>query len=186
VAELTVSDIVLQLGADYSIVSAPALPVLIPAPGAGTNSVDVMVAFTPLAEGARPESSLDIISNDPDEILVSVSLNGMGTAMEDPPSVQIANIIMEIGDGINMGTITPEGPGNSGPGRVGALINMIEASDDLIADGLIAEACQQLLDAYKRTDGLSGKGNPPDFISGPNAALIASLIQDLRTDLGCS
>ena len=64
--------------------------------------------------------------------------------------------------------------------------NMILAAGDLIADGLIADACQQLLDALKRTDGLTGRGNPPDFISGDDAALIASLIQDLRTDLGCT
>ena len=178
--DLTVTSLSLQSGANYAFSSASGFPAVIP-PGV---TVDVMVTFTPMGEGAVADV-LEINSDDPDESLVSVTLNGTGVAITDPPSQQIADIIMVIEDGIITGNITPEGPGNSGPGRLGALINMIGAADDLITDGLIAEACQQLLDAFKRTDGLSGRGNPPDFISGADAALVAELIQGLRTDLGC-
>ena len=179
--DLTVSNISLRTGADYAITSAPVLPAIIPVGG----SEDVTVTFTPLATGPRPADYLDIVSNDPVDGLVSVPLNGTGVMEDVPPSEEIANIIMSIEDGVVLGTIVPEGPGNSGPGRLDALINMISAAGDLISDGLIDEACQQLLDAYRKMDGLSGRGEPPDFISGPDTALIASLIQDLRTDLGC-
>ncbi len=181
-SELEVIGISLQSGADYAITSIPALPALI----AADTSVDVTVEFTPLAEGARPEDFLQVASDDPDEDLVSVPLNGTGVAITVPPSQQIANIIEAIEAGLLDGSISGEGPGNSGPGRLGALKNMILAAGDLIADGEIAEACQQLLDAYRRTDGLSGHGNPPDFLSGTGAPVIAGLIQDLRTDLECS
>ena len=178
--DLTVISIFLVSGANYAFSSTSEFPAVI-SPGV---TVDVTVTFTPMGEGAAADV-LEISSDDPDESLVSVTLNGTGVAITVPPSQQIADIIMVIEDGIITGDITPEGPGNSGPGRVGALINMIGAADDLITDGLIADACQQLLDAFKRTDGLSGRGNPPDFISGAGAALVAELIQALRTDLGC-
>ena len=179
--DLTVSGLSLQSGADYAITSSPGLPLVLPIGG----FADVTVTFTPLSTGARPTDFLEIISNDPIDGLVSVPLDGVGVVLDVPPSEQISNIITVIEEGIGAGTIIPEGPGQSGAGRLGAFINMLEAADDLIADGLIAEACQQLLDAFQRTDGLSGRGNPPDFISGPDAALVSSLIQDLRTDLGC-
>jgi hypothetical protein len=179
--DLTVSGLSLQSGADYAITSSPGLPLVLPIGG----FADVTVTFTPLSTGARPTDFLEIISNDPIDGLVSVPLDGVGVVLDVPPSEQISNIITVIEEGIGAGTIIPEGPGQSGGGRLGAFINMIEAADDLIADGLIAEACQQLLDAVQRADGLSGRGNPPDFISGPDAALVSSLIQDLRTDLGC-
>jgi hypothetical protein len=179
--DLTVSDISLQSGADYAITSSPGLPLVLPVGG----FADVTVTFTPLSSGARPTDFLEIVSNDPIDGLVSVPLNGVGVVLDVPPSEQIANILTVIEDGVGAGTIIPDGPGQSGGGRLGAFINMLEAADDLIADGQIAEACQQLLDAVQRADGLSGRGNPPDFISGPDAALVTSLIQDLRTDLGC-
>jgi len=60
------------------------------------------------------------------------------------------------------GSLVGNGPGNSAEGRKNALRNMIEAACDLIDDGYIKDACQQLLDAYQRTDSLS---RPPDFVA---------------------
>ena len=62
---------------------------------------------------------------------------------------------------------------------------MIEAAGDLIEDGLIEEACQQLMDAYKKCDGLAPPESPPDFVAGPHAAELAVMIQNLRISLGC-
>jgi len=115
-----------------------------------------------------------------------VSLDGTGVLAGGPPSEQIAGILDAIETGISMGKILPAGNGRSGPGRLGAFINMIGVADDLIAGGDIAGACQQLLDAFRRTDGQSGKGEPPDFIAGDDASEVAGLIQQLRADLGCT
>jgi len=59
---------------------------------------------------------------------------------------------------------------------------MIEAAGDLVEDGLLADACQQLGDAYKKTD---GEDNPPDFVTGSAAADLAGTILDLMDSLGC-
>ena len=180
-ADLTVNTISLQSGADYAITIAPMLPAVIAANG----DEDVTITFTPVSVGVRPTDTLKITSDDPDEALVSVPLDGTGVPVTIPPSEQIADILTVIEDGLTDGDIKPEGEGKSGSGRLGAFINMIGAAGDLVTGGQIAEACQQLLDAYRKTDGLSGRGEPPDFISGPDAQVVAGLIQDLRTDLGC-
>jgi hypothetical protein len=60
---------------------------------------------------------------------------------------------------------------------------MIEAAGDLIDDGYIVEACQQLLVAYERCDGLP---RPPEFVAGPAAPTLAQMILDLMLELGCS
>ena len=59
---------------------------------------------------------------------------------------------------------------------------MLKAAGDLVYDGLLAEACDQLGDAYRRTDGVPA---PPDFVAGPAAAELAMRIRALRASLGC-
>jgi len=79
------------------------------------------------------------------------------------------------------GTLTGSGPGNSGESRLRALRNMLESAANLIGSGDTADAILQLHDAYLRTDGLSP---PPDFVTGPAAPELASLIQQLIASLG--
>jgi hypothetical protein len=83
---------------------------------------------------------------------------------------------------VTEGNLVGQGPGGSARGRLNALQNMIMTAGDLIEDGLIDEACQQLLDAFNRTDGLP---RPPDYVAGSAAAELATLIQNLMADLGC-
>jgi hypothetical protein len=78
------------------------------------------------------------------------------------------------------GTLTGEGPGKSADGRLKARRNMIESARDLIAAGKLGEAYQQLVDAYKKTDGDS---HIPDFVSGEAAAELAQMILDLENSL---
>ena len=66
-----------------------------------------------------------------------------------------------------------------------ALKNMIETAGDLIDDGDIAEACVQLRDAYRKTDGLTPPESPPDFVTGDSADDLAQMILDLMASLGC-
>ena len=79
-------------------------------------------------------------------------------------------------------TLRGQSLGNSAVHRLHALRNMIEAAGDLINQGRIEDACQQLLDAYHRVDGLP---RPPDFAAGPAAQELTNMILDLTADLGC-
>jgi hypothetical protein len=78
------------------------------------------------------------------------------------------------------GRLMGSGPGNSWH-RVKALRNMLKAAGELVEDGFITEACEQLLDAYNRCDGQS---KPPDFVEGEAASELAGMIQAYRACLG--
>jgi hypothetical protein len=99
-----------------------------------------------------------------------------------PTEVTIDDIEDLIDDSVADGSLSGDGPGKSADKRLNAFRNMVDRAGDLIEDGLIAEACQQLRDAYKKTDGLD---KPPDFVSGPAAAELAELILSLMDTLGC-
>jgi len=91
-------------------------------------------------------------------------------------------IVAFIKRSVQEGKLAGNGPGKSAEGRLGALINMIEAAGNMIKAGLTEDACQQLQDAYNRTDGASP---PPDFVTGEAAAELAQRIQELMASLGC-
>ena len=99
-----------------------------------------------------------------------------------PPEQQIADILTFFDASVEAGTLRGSGPGASAPNRLKALRNMIVAAGDLIKQGKMAEACQQLLDVYNHTDGLAP---PPDFVTGEAAPTLASKIQELRASLNC-
>ena len=103
--------------------------------------------------------------------------------MDEPdPEEEIAAILSFIDESLEDGTLTGDGPGNSAERRLNALRNMIEAAGDLFEDGFFGQACQQLTDAYKKTDGLP---RPPDFVSGDAATGLADMILDLLASMGC-
>lgn len=188
--DLTVSSIDLEpeSSAAFSISFAPILPAVV-SPEA---TVDVEIAFTPMSLEMFA-AVLEILSDDLDEDRVTVDLTGAGVASEAPPSEQIDNTIDFIEDSVAEGNLEGEGPGGSGDGRLGALINQIEAAGDLINDGMCEDdvnripaicdqACVQLLDALKRTD---GDPKPPDFVTGDAATQLALLIEVMRDAVGC-
>jgi hypothetical protein len=129
------------------------------------------------------EDTLQIASDDPDEGFLQVELFGTGVVVEPPPDEQIAEILEFFDDAVSGGSLVGDGPGGSADGRLGALRNMIEAAGDLINDGLVAEACDQLLDVQKRAD---GEPRPPDFVTGADAEVLFDRVQVLRDSLGCS
>lgn len=98
------------------------------------------------------------------------------------PSEQIDNTLDFIEDSVNDGDLEGDGPGKSADNRLNALINMIEEAGALIDDGQIAEACDQLQAALKKTD---GQPKPPDFVTGDAALELAEIIQDIRSSLAC-
>ncbi len=92
------------------------------------------------------------------------------------------DILTFIDEAVSEQTLWGIGPGKSAKGRLGALRNMVETADNLIEDELFEEGCQQLRDAYRRTD---SEPVPPDFVSGPAAPELAGMIENLMLDLGC-
>ena len=99
---------------------------------------------------------------------------------EEPVTVQA--ILDFFDQSVANGSLYGDGPGNSANGRRKALRNMIEAAGNLIEDGLIAEACRQLLDAYQRCEGLD---RPPEFVAGGAAQTLGEMIFNLMADLNC-
>jgi uncharacterized delta-60 repeat protein len=97
-------------------------------------------------------------------------------------TLSIADILNSFDVWVSNGQLIGSGPGQSGPGRLNALRNMISSAGEMIDQGRIAEACVQLQDAYNRCDGFP---QPPDFASGQAAPDLAKMIRDSRGDLGC-
>ena len=162
---------------EFQVTLPSSLPIVV-LPGA---TIDVTVTYTP-ADLGTDGGSLQIQSNDPDELVVTLPLQGRGVPAEEPPAQQIAEILQFFDESVDAGTLVGDGPGHSGDGRLKALRNMLRAAADLINAGDTAGACQQLRDAYRRTD---GNPRPPDFVTGPAALELAARILELRAALGC-
>lgn len=177
-ADLVVTDIGFEggVGSDFSISAAPALLATLLL----DETADVEITFAPTALGAA-SAILQITSNDPDQGLVEVMLSGTGVVLD--PSDALGTILVFFDQSVTDGTLVGSGPGGSGAMRLTALRNMLEAAGDLIDVGQAEKACNQLLDAYLRTDGVFP---PPDFVAGTAAPELATQIQDLRTSMGCA
>jgi beta propeller repeat protein len=133
------------------------------------------ISFTPDLPGTYTLSLVTVdamgIPSEADEVIITAQR-----------SQQAADILAFFDQSVSNGTLTGQGPGNSASGKLNALRNMIAAAASLINQGDIAGACQQLLDAYRKTD---GNPKPPDFVTGPAASELAAKIQALRQSLGC-
>jgi len=143
------------------------------------DSLDIPVTFAPPVAGAATNTLLIIT----DAGTLDVPLSGTGVNVAPPPQQQIADILAFFDASIAVGTLVGSGNGNSANGRRNALRNMIEAAGDLIQQGRIEDACQQLADAANRTDGAAP---PPDFVEGNAAAELEQRLQALRSTIGCS
>jgi hypothetical protein len=119
----------------------------------------------------------------PKTFLVGVPLRGAGVESEPPLEERIAEIREFFDASIGTGDLVGDGPGGSAQRGLNVLRDMIEAAGDLIEVGNTAGACQQLSDAYGRSD---GKFPPPDFVTGDDAPELAVMIQNLMTYLGCT
>ena len=97
----------------------------------------------------------------------------------EPPTA-IEEILLFIAMCVEDGTLAGNGPGNSAENRLDALINMLEEAQGLIELEMFEEACGQLQAAYERTD---GQRPPPDFVTGPAASELATLILELMESL---
>jgi hypothetical protein len=97
-------------------------------------------------------------------------------------AITLEDVLTAFDGWVDAGTLAGAGPGRSADGRIGALRNMLVEAGNLLEAGDLAGACSQLWDAYLRTD---GDPQPPDFVSGSSASLLADIILQLRNELGC-
>lgn len=160
---LNINSLGLSSGASgFSIVNAPALPLSLK-PG---QSLDVTLQFAPAVAGPAADTLLTG-SDDPDEGMLIVGIDGNGVRVDPPPTQQIMDLLAFYDASIASGDLYGIGSGNSAGGRQKALRSMIEAAGDLISKGQYAEAIVQLQDIADRSDGAP---RPPDFVAGDNLA----------------
>jgi hypothetical protein len=116
------------------------------------------------------------------------SLEGDWNCEEDvagayPPFASMVEDILAFFDGaVADGDLVGVGPGKSADNRLNALRNMISTAGDLIEAGDYAGACDQLMAALEKCD---GEALPPDFAAGDAAEVLADMLVDLMTSLGC-
>jgi hypothetical protein len=177
---LIVDDISLDGSSDFAITSKPSLPAYITPPNGQVNSIDVEVTYTPASLGYT-SAVLQISSTDLANNPVLVNLGGVGIDGGQTP-VTITDILAFFDQSVADGTLYGNGPGKSDNGRKKAMRNKLKAAGDLIDGGYIDQACEQLLDAYQRCDGLP---RPPEFVAGPARSTLAQMILNLMGDLGC-
>jgi hypothetical protein len=173
--DLTVASISLTADSDpgFGVSGFPAFPfVLSPGSAAGTS-----IFFTPVAEGPAL-ATVEVVSDDPEQPIAPVALGGTGIGLVD----QVDALIVGSENSITEGSLSGAGPGASSTGRLGALLRMLESARDAVNSDAIEEACEQLLAAANRSDGLP---RPPDFAAGPAAAELHEEIVAVRTRLPC-
>ena len=96
--------------------------------------------------------------------------------------ISIDDILSFFDDSVESDDLTGTGPGKSADKRLTAFRNMLVKAKSMIDSDSIAEACQQLLDAYYLAD---GNKRPADLVQGDAAADLAGRLQELMTSLGC-
>jgi hypothetical protein len=83
-----------ESSAAFSITSAPSLPATI---GPGGN-IDIEITFEPFDGDPLEHAHLEILSNDPDESLVSVLLSGCGVPPVSVPDIVVSPIVYDFGN----------------------------------------------------------------------------------------
>ncbi|UCE99969.1 MAG: choice-of-anchor D domain-containing protein, partial [Planctomycetota bacterium] len=174
--DLTVYDIYFTADSntEFELESPPTLPLVI-APG---DSNYIEVVFTPSDVNCY-WADLVIESNDADESVVTVELDGCGVDTETPPLEQIVDIIEFIRN--SQGDESLVGVGEQPDKKIDALVNMIGAAGDLIEPDC-EKAYQQLSIILQKCDGDSP---PPDFVAGTARPTLVTMIEELMEDLDC-
>jgi hypothetical protein len=146
------------------------------------QSIDVTVEFTPSGLGMH-SASLRIESDaEPPRTILFIPVQGTGVPEEPGPGEVMADLIEFFETSVDAGTLVGEGPGGSASGRLNAFRNMLNAANDLIVDENYAMACEQLLDAKNRVDGVHP---PPDFVTGSARIVVEAMIVEVMAEIGC-
>ncbi len=163
----------------FTIVSAAPPPAVILY---SQESLSVFVEFGPNGTGMHTASMFIQSDDTPPFNENHVPLQGLGVLDEGDPTELMAGLVDFFDASVADGSVVGNGPGDSASRRLRAFGNMLDAADDLIAEGDFEAACDQLNDAYHRAD---GEDRPPEFIAGDNKAEVAGMILDVMAALGC-
>lgn len=115
---------------------------------------------------------------DPDYVWEFINRSGIFTTYQP----FVSDIEDFCDEAASNGELEGIGQGNSADNRFNALMNMIAMAGELINDGDIDGACEQLMDIYKKCD---GESRPPDFVSGVATEELADMVMDLMNHYEC-
>jgi len=147
------------------------------------ESIEVVVNFTPDAEGMATASLL-IISNAHNGYSTYIPLQGEGVIEEPTPGEMMEQLIDTYEEGVEGGGICGLGMSTGAvTAHLRVFAAMLDAADDLIELGDVDGACDQLAHAERKCD--DPDDPPPNFIGCDLAPAINAMIREVREALGC-
>ena len=169
-----------DVACDFSITSAPGLPLELPA----GESVKLDVKFAPSAAGPS-EAYLNIVTNDADgEDDLFIHLTGVGVEPpSDDPADMMAALLDFFDESVAAGMLRGIGPGRSAEHRLHAYRMMLVTAAFLIDKDADLLACFALRVVRDKAEGAP---RPPDFVDGPAREELVTQIDGVRDALGCS
>ena len=96
--------------------------------------------------------------------------------------MEAEDILDSFDDWTGSGDLVGSGTGKSSDYRLNAFGNKLETAQDLIDEGDIDGACEQLMATYMICD---GKPRPKDFVSGDAVMDMSKLILHLMASIEC-
>jgi len=158
----------------------PAFEPVILAAG-GSKTVDV--TYNPNATGPH-SGTIKVVSNDHDDPWIFVELSGNGIDPGEPtPGELMEETIAFFDASVIYEFLVGSGPANSAEKRLNALMNMLLAAQGLIEAGDSEGACEQLMAALMKCDGMP---LPPDLVTGEAAEELAGKILKVIDALYCT
>lgn len=174
---LVVNSIAFQEGgsSDFSADCEMELPMVLQA----GQSLDVTITFAP-SNAEALSAVLEIQSDDFDEELIAVELNGTG--IENSPAEQIKQILAFFDDAVEQGTLSGGSRGRSGDMKLRVMRFLLGRADRFIQKDMFRASCQLLRIVYMRADGVP---RPKDFVAGQAREELADLIKGLMVSMDC-
>lgn len=172
-AALTLQSLSLQQGqnAQFDSSAIQLMPVTIEP----NSMIDLEVSFSPVVEG--PDTAvLSIVSDDPNDPVIDVVLSGEGVSAVLTVEEQMDQIIDIFNTAIEEGTIEGVGNRKSAKNKVRVFGKMLLVTQQLIDLGYGNRVVQVLKMIEKKCD---GKKRPKDFVKGPAAEELNTLINEL-------
>jgi hypothetical protein len=170
-----------DVSCDFSITSAPGLPLELPA----GESVNMDVTFAPSAAGPS-EAYLNIVTNDAggeDDLFIHLTGVGVEPEPSDDPAAMMAALLDFFDESVAAGMLSGIGPGRSAEHRLDAYRVMLVITANLIDRKANLLACFALQVVRNKADGAP---RPPDFVDGPAREGLVARIDGVRDALGCS
>lgn len=131
------------------------------------------------------ESHATAINDDGDVVVgygmdADYAIKGFIVRIAIPFDIQIMKIIDFFDSSIKDGTLYGVKKGNGAEKKLNKFKQMLVDIQYLIWDGNIADACQELNDAYKRADGIKP---PADYVTGPSVNELETMMEVLINDM---